>query len=217
MRRRGIQIAILAVALAAAIGGLQSTRWAPPAWLTGSALIICFAVALYGVVLIVTNAAPGSPKGGLAMQANQEHGGWEPVGESGRFQRISLPMSMEAIDLNQHRQRSLLYGEFDTGLESAAWAAFLYDPLRVLVAEGILEGSDGSPAHLQIEISKLTGSEDYESEYLERIQARGDTSAELYQGTEVPEGLRGSWRVSTTVANHEYPLNPRIGMTTIWM
>jgi hypothetical protein len=140
---------------------------------------------------------------------------WETVGSTGRFRRIRLPLSDDALGLNGGRARHLVYGEFDTGLEPEAWRTYLYDPLRVLNAEGLLDDVEGRHPHLQVNIIKLTGPEVYEDSYAEDMRRRGARSAEVYEAAEVSEEMRQAWNVSTSVVNHEAPLNPRIGLTTV--
>jgi hypothetical protein len=140
---------------------------------------------------------------------------WESVGITGRFRRVRLPLSGDALALNGGRQRFLVYGEFDTGLEPEAWQTFLYDPLRVLNAEGLLDGVEDEHPHLQVNIIKLTGPEEYEDVYESETRQRGARSAEIYGAAEVSDQMRRDWYVSTSVVNHEAPLNPRIGMAAV--
>ncbi|MEX2323748.1 MAG: hypothetical protein WEA29_08285 [Acidimicrobiia bacterium] len=146
---------------------------------------------------------------------SDEHQGWEPIGSTGRFFQTSLPMSRSALDLCGGRGKTLIYGEFDTGLEPEAWRAFLYDPLRVLSAEGVLDAIDAPDRHLEIEIVKFAGPEEYEADYRKATEARGKKSAKVYDGAALHADTRGAWRVTTVVVNHEQPLNPRIGAVTI--
>jgi hypothetical protein len=145
---------------------------------------------------------------------SDEHRGWESIGSTGRFFQTSLPMSRQALDLCGGRGKTLIYGEFDTGLEPEAWRAFLYDPLRVLSAEGVLDEIDAPGRHLEIEIMKFAGPEEYEADYRTATEARGKKSAKVYDVALRAE-TRGGWRVTTVVVNHEQPLNPRIGAISI--
>jgi hypothetical protein len=140
---------------------------------------------------------------------------WESVGATGRFRRVRLPLSDDALTLNGGRQRFLVYGEFDTGLEPEAWGTFVFDPLKVLSAEGLLDDVEDEHPHLQVNIIKLTGPEVYEEAYESETRQRGERSAELYRAAEVSDDMRRDWYVSTSVVNHEAPLNPRIGLSTI--
>jgi len=135
--------------------------------------------------------------------------GWQRVGPSGRFYEIALPMSHEAIRLNGEL-RYVFYAEFDTDGESAAWLEFLHDPLKMLKNENVTLPKVGG--HLGIRVMKLEADgQEPDDAYTNAITARN----------QVTIGLLGDWtldqedrnrRVTTTIVNHEVPLNPRIGL-----
>ena len=151
------------------------------------------------------------------MDENPERQEWEPVGSTGHFYRISMPMSGEARRLNGGGLRRLLYAEFDTEDEGAAWKEFVYDPLKVLIAEGIVSESPDGDAHVHVTIYKLTGEPAKDEGYLAAVRDRGQRAAELYAKAAIGASTRSAWHVGTTVVNHEQPLNPRIGMASILM
>lgn len=216
MKRKGPWLITVGLGLAVAIVIIQASGRGANIWLFMALLAWCLAVAGYGVWLNRQESQPvARSREDVVMAKNDEPGRWEPVGTSGRFFWTSLPMSPEAVELNGHRPKTLIYGEFDTDLEADSWRTFLYDPLRVLSAEGILELLGDVRRHLEIEIVKLTGGELDDRERRAALRTRGDESAEAYRAADVPEDLRASWRVTTTVANHEQPLNPRISVTSI--
>ncbi len=152
------------------------------------------------------------------MSESKGPGQWEPAGNSGHFYSSALPMSDEARRLNGGGLRHLFYAEFDTEDEGAAWKEFVYDPLKVLLAEGIVSAApeDAHP-HIHVTIYKLTGSTTSDEGYLAEVRERGRLAAELYSNTEVSAATRQTWHVGTAVVNHEQPLNPRIGMAIIAM
>lgn len=140
--------------------------------------------------------------------------GWVPYGESGRFYAIELPMSAEAIRLNGG-PRHVFYGEFDTILESEAWREYLYDPLRMLIAEDVplppLEGN----SHLGINILKLEeiGGGELPDDYETEVRERGSKTLQVLKDHDPVDPGQRERHVSTLVINHEIPLNPRIGTT----
>lgn len=156
------------------------------------------------------------------------HGdGWEPVGTSGHFARTRLPLSDDALTLNRGEPLYLYFGEFNTGPEAEAWKAYVYDPLRVLIAEGIIEADESSDDaaeskrgkgrghhNLQIEIVKLAGPESEDAELEAHLRKLGDQAARLYESTQVDDAVRDEWSVTTSVSYHERGLNPRIGLTS---
>jgi hypothetical protein len=87
--------------------------------------------------------------------------------------------------------------------------------LRVLSAEGLLDEVADVRPHLQVNIVKFTGPEAYEEAHAEELRSRGASSAKLYESASVSDEVRARWNVTTSVVNHESPLNPRIGMTTV--
>lgn len=153
------------------------------------------------------------------MNDTSGNGSWEPIGPSGRFKRAALPMSGEARRLFGGAFRHILYAEFDTDLEGGSWHDFVFDPMRVLMAEGIIGESpmDDHHAHLHVTIYKLTGTDPEDPDYVSEVTLRGERSAEMCRSVEVAAESRRAWHLSTTVVNHEQPLNPRIGMATVLM
>ncbi len=151
------------------------------------------------------------------MSARPE--GWEPVGPSGRFQVIELPMSDEAKRLNDGT-RHLFYAEFDTTNEPDAWREYVYDPLRMLIAEGVPLPVGAGHGHLGINIFKLEEGEglkppdpDEFAAYVAEVTARGNKTLQLLEEYGDLDPSERQRHVSTTVLNHELPLNPRIGTT----
>jgi hypothetical protein len=144
---------------------------------------------------------------------------WELVGPSERFKKVVLPMSGEANRLFGGAFRHILYAEFDTNLETESWHDFVFDPIRVLMAEGVIEATplDDHHSHLHVTIYKLTGTDSEDPDYVRDVTLRGERSAQRCRSTEVAEESRRAWHLSTTVVNHEQPLNPRIGMATVLM
>jgi hypothetical protein len=211
MDRKGPWLITVGLGLGAAIVIIQAAGRGASPWLFVAVLAWCLAIAGYGAWLNRQESQPvARTREDVVMEHTNEPGRWEPVGASGRFFSTSLPMSDEAQALNGGRPKTLIYGEFDTSLEAESWRAFVYDPLRVLSAEGILEQLGDVRRHIEIEIVKLTGEELDNTERRTALRARGDTSAEMYRAADVSDDARESWRVTTTVANHEQPLNPRI-------
>lgn len=203
--------------LAAGIGVLQLTDWAISAGLAVLAVVIGLVVAACGARPLASWLESAATKEGLAMDENLERQEWEPVGSTGHFYRISMPMSGEARRLNGGGFRQILYAEFDTEDEGAAWKEFVYDPLKVLIAEGIVSESPDGDAHVHVTIYKLTGASATDEGYLAAVRDRGQRAAELYGQAAIDASTRGRWHVGTTVVNHEQPLNPRIGMASIVM
>ena len=215
--RRGWLIA-LGLGLAAAIAILQLTEWALPVAPAVVAAAVGLVVAAYGLWPSGIQVGKDSTKEGSAMSVGAEGQVWEAIGSTGHFHRISMPMSGEAQRLNGGGFRHLLYAEFDTEDEGAAWKEFLYDPLKVLVAEGIVpETPDEVNSHLHVTIYKLTGTAASDEGYVAAVRERGQRAADLYGKAAVTASSRRTWHVGTTVVNHEQPLNPRIGMATVLM
>jgi hypothetical protein len=136
--------------------------------------------------------------------------GWQNVGPSGRFYQVALPMSHEAIRLHGE-PIFVFYGEFDTDLEPDVWDAFLKDPLKMLKNEQVTLPSNGN--HFGIRILKLEDTEGGpDEEYVEAVTNRNQTTVGILGQWTLAEEERGV-HVTTTVINHERPLNPRIGIT----
>ncbi|MEX1208231.1 MAG: hypothetical protein WEE36_06400 [Acidimicrobiia bacterium] len=144
---------------------------------------------------------------------------WELVGPSERFKKAALPMSGEANRLFGGAFRHILYAEFDTDLEPDSWHDFVFDPIRVLMAENIIGPTplDDHHSNLHVTIYKLTGTDPEDPDYVAEVTRRGELSARMCRSTEVAEESRRAWHLSTTVINHEQPLNPRIGLATVLM
>ncbi|HLE38432.1 MAG TPA: hypothetical protein VJA44_02115 [Acidimicrobiia bacterium] len=218
MNRRRSWMIVAGLALAAGVALLQLTRWALAPAPAVLASLIGLVVAAYGVRPIGSRTKTHSTREGSSMDYRKELQGWEPVGSSGHFRGISMPMSDEARRLNGGGFRHLLYAEFDTEYEAAAWKEFVYDPLKVLVAEGIVsETPVEAHPHLHVTIYKLTGAKAGDDGYIAEVRERGRRAAELYLNTEVSASARQTWHVGTAVVNHEQPLNPRIGMAMVLM
>ncbi len=140
-------------------------------------------------------------------------GGWERVGDSGRFFQIALPMSDEAKRLNGEVLRYVFYAEFDTDRESGVWVEFLKDPLRMLIAEQVTIPDHGGDLGMTI-VKLVDDGKDPSTEYTDAVEARRDaTVAVLAEFGELDQGERDR-HVATTVVNHETALNPRIGMVS---
>ncbi|GMQ86372.1 MAG: hypothetical protein BMS9Abin07_1947 [Acidimicrobiia bacterium] len=126
-------------------------------------------------------------------------------------------MSDEAIRLNGG-PRYAFYAEFDTTHESEAWKEYIYDPLKMLVAEGVpLPEENGD---LGINILKLEEEEGYvppdpdeHERYVEMVTARCDKTLQLLEEYGDLDPSERERHVSTLVVNHQVPLNPRIGTT----
>jgi hypothetical protein len=202
------------LALAAGIGIFQLTDRAVSAGWAVLAAVIGLVVAAWGVRPRASWKDSGSTKGGSAMDENLERQEWEPAGSTGHFYKISMPMSGEARGLGGSFRR-LLYAEFDTADEAAAWKEFVYDPLKVLIAEKIVSASPVGDPHVHVTIYKLTGEPATDEGYLAAVRDRGQRAAELYARAVIEASTRRAWHVGTTVVNHEQPLNPRIGMASI--
>ncbi|MEX0825826.1 MAG: hypothetical protein WD184_03560 [Acidimicrobiia bacterium] len=216
MSRRRKWMIVTGLVLAAVIALLQATKWAVGSIPAILGLLIALLVAASGIW------PPGSrskkhPAMGEPSMNDVANESWTPVGKTGHFLQAELPMSDEGSRLLGGGFRHILYAEFDTDSESDAWREFVYDPLKVLIAEGIIGATplDDHHAHLHVTIYKLTGTSSDDADYLSRVTQRGELAAEIYRKASVPEGSRGAWHVATTVVNHEQPLNPRIGMTTV--
>jgi hypothetical protein len=76
---------------------------------------------------------------------------------------------------------------------------------------------DDHHSHLHVTIYKLTGTDPEDPDYVSEVTLRGERSAQRCRSTEVAEESRRAWHLTTTVVNHEQPLNPRIGMATVLM
>lgn len=140
--------------------------------------------------------------------------GWEPVGPSGRFQVTELPLSDEAMRLNGG-PRYLFYAEFDTTFESDAWKEYVFDPLRMLMAEGVPLPNGAEHGHLGINILKLEESEGVElpADYVEELTERGERTIAALEEFGPLDASQRAHHITTTVINAEIPLNPRIGTT----
>jgi hypothetical protein len=147
-------------------------------------------------------AVPPSPPGDIPP-------GWEPVGPSGRFYQIALPMSDEAVRLNGDQRRYIFYAEFDTSHEGTAWEDFLFDPLKMLQNEDVTLPASG--AHVGIRILKLEDDgQSPNEEYTEAVTARGERTMAIMAERKL-DPVDRNYHVVTTVLNHEVALNPRIG------
>jgi hypothetical protein len=221
MSHRGTAWIVSAFGLAVFIGGLQTARGEVPPWLAVPVLIVSLALAAYGAWLMAMEARSRSPeRGGAEMYEGGS--GWRDIGNTGRFRVTEFPMSVEAARLSEGRH--IVLGEFDTKLEEDHWRRFLYDPLSVLLAEGILDEVGGTRRRIHIGIYKLSvGDREPEGPLFEEYRAAKEPvmerSAEEYGKDEHMARLTPDFRegfcITTTVINHEQPLNFRIGMATI--
>lgn len=218
MGHRRSWLIALGLAVAASAGALQLTDRALPGGWAVLVAVIGLAIAALGMRPFGLREEARSTMEGSAMNQSTERQEWEPVGSTGHFHRISMPMSGEARRLNGGGFRHLLYAEFDTDDEGAAWKEFVYDPLKVLIAEGIVPSApEDANTHIHVTIYKLTGDAASDPGYIAEVRDRGQKAAELYARADIAGSTRGAWHVATTVVNHEQPLNPRIGMASIVM
>lgn len=210
---------VTGLVFAAVIALVQTTKWAVGSIPAILGLLVALLVAASGMWPPGSRSKKNPAMGEPSMNDVANHELWTAVGETERFLQAELPMSTEGSRLLGGGFRHILYAEFDTDSEPEAWREFVYDPLKVLIAEGIIGVTplDDHHSHLHVTIYKLTGTSSDDPSYLSRVTQRGDLAAEIYRNTSVPEGSRGAWHVATTVVNHEQPLNPRIGMTTVLM
>jgi hypothetical protein len=218
MDRRRKWLIVSGLVLAAVVALLQATRWALDSTPAIIAFLVAVLVAGYGMRPIGPRSKSHPRTGGPSMN-DVPKDLWEPVGETGHFRRALLPMSETARLLPAGGFRHILYGEYDTDSEPEAWHDFLYDPLKVLIAEGIVGETpeDEHHSHLHVTIYKLTGPASEDEAYRSEVGQRGDHAARVYASATIADGARRAWHVGTTVVNHEQPLNPRIGMTTVLM
>lgn len=135
-------------------------------------------------------------------------GGWKKVG-TGRFSKSDLPMTDVAARLSRGEERFLLYGEYDTNHEKDVWGQFVYDPLKVLKAEGV-----PLPKQVHIVIVKLPDDGMGDSaEYLSEVEARRAATEDALKRAEEPDR---SQTVTTTIINHELGLNPRVAQVSVY-
>ena len=152
--------------------------------------------------LLLERRRPSSRAAAFAAQAAAE--GWSRS-ESGRFHFVTLPRSVEAERLGS--KESFFYGEFDTTLEPESWKAYLYDPLRVLRAEGVPLPTD----RLHITMVKLQGDgTDPAEDYVAMVQERDEITRGLIASNGDPER---DIVITTTIVGHEKGLNPRVVQT----
>lgn len=137
----------------------------------------------------------------------RERDTWQQVNGSQYFYTVTLPMSQPAEDLHGG-PRPIFFGEFHTTdrQQEADWREYLYDPLSVLLREGVPlppVPTNGGHSHLGINVLKLEGEpgeDDFED-------------ARAFADREGIDALRQRLHVSTMVLNHELKLNPQIGIT----
>ena len=139
---------------------------------------------------------------------------WDRVGPSGRFQVTELPMSDEAIRLNGG-PRYVFYAEFDTTFEAEAWHGYIYDPLRMLIAEDVPLPNGAQHGHLGINILKLEERKGVEppADYVAEVTERGERTIAALEEFGPLDASQREHHITTTVINAEIPLNPRIGTT----
>lgn len=143
---------------------------------------------------------------------------WRPNRGGGRFYAVQLPTSSAAErllsrhpDEGKFAQRWEFYAEFDTDLEAEAWKEYLYDPLKVLVAERIrlpyvIEKVNGNyvaelGGHIGIKVLKLEelrdandkqvnayADEDEQYEIAKRGEASHILLKQVYEPDKVGEG-----------------------------
>jgi hypothetical protein len=123
-------------------------------------------------------------------------------------------MSDEAKRLNGG-PRYLFYAEFDTTYEAEAWREYIYDPLRMLMAEGVPLPNGEGHGHLGINILKLEESEGVEpsDNYVAKVTERGNRTTAALEEFGPLDASQREHHITTTVINAEIPLNPRIGTT----
>lgn len=207
MSRRGIRLAAAVLALGAGLGVLQVTPAALPDALGVSILIILsilLAVALWMARPRKTEKA--NTEGSAMAFNNVAKPRIHLPGSFGPFQWEDLP---RATVLSGGFSR-VFYREFDTIAEPDQWRHFLYDPLRALRSHGVLDvigGGGEEPRLIHIAIVKVRDPD-------ERGNAvPGDCLAEPVD--DELEEQRRNYRITTSIVNHEQPLNPRIGMATV--
>ncbi|HEX5630329.1 MAG TPA: hypothetical protein VFY15_01590 [Acidimicrobiia bacterium] len=165
-------------------------------------LLIALLLAVGVIVWLVFGRRRPSSRVAAFAAASSE--GWSRS-ESGRFHYMTMPRSTEAERLGS--TEFFFYGEFDTTLEPDAWKAYLYDPLRVLRAEGV-----PLPSHrLHITMVKLHGDgQDPSEEYVAMVQQRDEVTKRLIDSHGAPER---DIVITTTIVGHENGLNPRVVQT----
>lgn len=165
-------------------------------------LVIALVLALGAIVwLVIERRRPAFRAAAFAESGSE---GWSRS-ESGRFHFMAMPRSSEAERLGS--TKFFFYGEFDTTLEPDAWKAYLYDPLRVLRAEGVPLPSD----RLHITMVKLHGDgQDPSEEYVAMVQQRDEITRHLIDSHGAPER---DIVITTTIVGHENGLNPRVVQT----
>jgi hypothetical protein len=165
--------------------------------LLATALVIAIAVIAW---LLVDRSRPR-----VRVAAASASSDWTQRSESGRFVWTALPRSEEAQRLEG--AASVFYGEFDTTLEPDTWREYLYDPLKVLRAEGIPLPSD----RLHITMVKLQGDGVEPSpEYVRLVEERAAVTRDQLARAGEPER---DIMITTTIVNHEKGLNPRVVQT----
>jgi len=184
------------------------------AWVAAAALLIALALLAFGLRAIRVRERD------VEVDMTVQGDGWTdvPISEADQgmitsrtpFQKQLLPRTGRLPGGFSH----ILYKEFDTIDHPDEWRQFLYDPLSSLDAHGVLavaveaalaEGRDleEEPLLVHIAIYKLTepGATGVGGSGAPTVDTMGDR--------------RKLYRVVTTVVNHEEPLNPRIGMTSV--
>ena len=165
-------------------------------------LVIALVLAIVVIAwLLMVRRRPSSRAAAFAQSSGE---GWSRS-ESGRFHFLTLPRSVEAERLGS--KEFFFYGEFDTTLEPEAWKAYLYDPLRVLRADGVPLPSD----RLHITMVKLQGDgTDPAEDYVAMVQQRDEVTRGLIDSHGDPER---DIVITTTIVGHEKGLNPRVVQT----
>jgi hypothetical protein len=209
-------LAVLGLMLGVAALVVSSVDSAP-GWLAIALLAGGIVFLAWGVRSIVTRGPMAH--GGAAMEYHTPD--WEdvpfreesgvPIESGAPFKKQPLPRSGRLAGGFSH----IFYKEFDTIEHPDEWRQFLYDPLSSLDGHGVLAVADEAarredrdpettPLLIHIAVYKLTepGAEPMGAGVV------GETVDTL-------GSARRNYRVVTTVVNHEEPLNPRIGMTSV--
>jgi hypothetical protein len=199
--------------------------WAAIALLAGGIVFLA-----WGVRSIVTRGPMAH--GGAAMEYHTPD--WEDVPfreesgvqiESGApFKKQPLPRSGRLAGGFSH----IFYKEFDTIEHPDEWRQFLYDPLSSLDGHGVLAVADEAARRedRDPETTPLLIHEDRDPEKtpllihiaiykLTEPGAKPMGAGAVGETVDTLGSARRNYRVVTTVVNHEEPLNPRIGMTSV--
>ncbi|HSM02962.1 MAG TPA: hypothetical protein VK960_11065 [Acidimicrobiia bacterium] len=206
-RRRGIGTIAFAGVVALITAVVQGTSLALPTWIAVALLLFAVLLAGFGFYQMVSETRVGGPGKGEAMVTEMPET-WQSVGVGDRFRIVELPQ-LGAYSLNDSPAFAI-YAEWDTGVETEALVEFLKDPLRILHVEGVLEATQGAKPRISLTFTKVPGTEPDPN--ADALRERAAQAVALYRedGSEPESPGRSDYRITTTIFNHEQPLNFRV-------